>query len=205
MHLRYRVSRDRLAVRFQLYYLIFDNSKPMITLHDKTFVPFISEQELDALISEMATKINADFAGKNPLFVAVLNGSFMFTSDLMKKITVDCELSFVKLASYNGTASAGVVNELIGLADNLNGRHVVVLEDIVDTGRTLEYLLEVLKIHELASLSIATLLLKPDVFDKKYKIHYVGKNIPNKFVVGFGLDYNELGRNLKAIYQLADA
>jgi hypoxanthine phosphoribosyltransferase len=196
---------DRLNIAFKLYYLIFDYCKTMITLHDKKFVPFISEQEINAVISEMATKISADFTGKNPLFVAVLNGSFMFTSDLMKKITIDCELSFVKLASYNGASSTGVVNELIGLTDNLNGRHVVVLEDIVDTGRTLEYLLDVLKIHELASLSIATLLLKPDVFDKKYKIRYVGKNIPNKFVVGFGLDYNELGRNLKEIYQLADA
>lgn len=176
----------------------------MITLHNKKFVPFLSEKEIETAISEVAAKINIDFEGKNPLFIGVLNGSFMFVSDLMKKISIDCELSFVKLASYHGTESGGVVHELIGLVDDINDRHVIILEDIIDTGRTLEHLLDVLKVHELSSLSIATLLLKPDVFDKKFKIHYVGKNIPNKFVVGFGLDYNELGRNLKEIYQLAD-
>ena len=176
----------------------------MITLHDKKFTSFIAEKELDEIISALAVQLNADFEGKNPLFIGVLNGSFMFVSDLMKKITIDCELSFVKLASYHGTESTGVVHELIGLTDNLNGRHVVILEDIVDSGRTLEHLLDVVKVHEFSSLSVAALLLKPDVFDKKFRIHYVGKNIPNKFVVGFGLDYNELGRNLKEIYQLAE-
>ena len=136
--------------------------------------------------------------------MGVLNGSFMFVSDLMKKITIDCELSFVKLASYHGTQSSGAVNELIGLNDDITDRHVIVLEDIVDTGSTLEYLLDVLKTHDTASISVATLLLKPDVFKKKYPIQYVGKEIPNKFVVGYGLDYDELGRNLSAIYQLAD-
>jgi hypoxanthine phosphoribosyltransferase len=176
-----------------------------IEIHSKKFIPYISEQEIDEAVTSIAAKINADFEGKKPLLMGVLNGSFMFVSDLMKKITIECELSFVKLASYHGTESTGIVSELIGLNEDLTGRHVIILEDIVDTGSTLEYLLEVLKTNETASLSVATLLMKPDVFKKKYTVHYVGKNIPNKFVVGYGLDYNELGRNLRAIYQLADA
>ncbi|MBI3133802.1 MAG: hypoxanthine phosphoribosyltransferase [Bacteroidetes bacterium] len=175
-----------------------------IQLHDKKFVPYISEKEIDEAIASIAERINRDFEGKKPVFMGVLNGSFMFVSDLMKKITIDCELSFVKLASYHGTESTGMVNALIGLNDELTDRHVVILEDIVDTGKTLEYLLEILKTHDTASLSVVTLLLKPDVFKKKYPLQYVGKNIPNKFVVGYGLDYNELGRNLREIYQLAD-
>lgn len=174
-----------------------------IQLHTKKFTPYISEKEIDEAVTSIAEKINADFEGKRPILMGVLNGSFMFVSDLMKKITIDCELSFVKLASYSGTQSTDVVSELIGLNGDLTDRHVIILEDIVDTGKTLEYLLDVLKTHETASLSIATLLLKPDVFNKKYPVHYVGKNIPNKFVVGYGLDYDELGRNLRDIYQLA--
>ena len=128
----------------------------------------------------------------------------MFVSDLMKQIEIDVELSFIKLASYHGTVSTGQVNELIGLSDSINHRNIVVIEDIVDTGNTLEYLIEVLKPYEIESLSIVTLLMKPDVFNKKFPVQYVGKNIPNKFVVGYGLDYNELGRNLNEIYQLAE-
>lgn len=175
----------------------------MIHLHTKKFVPYISEKEIDEVITTIANSINRDFEGKQPILMGVLNGSFMFVSDLMKKITIDCELSFVKLASYHGTESSGVVSELIGLNDDLTNRHVIILEDIVDTGKTLEFLLDVLKTHDTASLSVATLLLKPEVFKKKYPVQYVGKNIPNKFVVGYGLDYDGLGRNLKEIYQLA--
>jgi len=175
-----------------------------IQIHDKKFVPFISEAEIDEIITGLADRLNADFAGKNPLFIGVLNGSFMFVSDLMKKMTIDLELSFVKFESYHGTVSSGAVNELIGLSVELNNRHVIILEDIVDTGNTMENLLGFTRIEEPLSVSIVTLLHKPDVFNKKYKLDYVGKNIPNKFVVGFGLDYNELGRNLKSIYQLAD-
>jgi hypoxanthine phosphoribosyltransferase len=175
-----------------------------LTIHGKKFIPYLTEADLDRAVKEIAKKINADFEGKKPLFLAVLNGSFMFASDLMKKIEIDCELSFVKLASYHGMQSSGEIKELIGLSDNINNRHVIVLEDIVDTGSTLGHLMDVLKTHETASLSIATLLLKPDVFKKKYPLHYVGIEIPNKFVVGYGLDYNESGRNLKAIYQLAE-
>lgn len=175
-----------------------------VTLHDKKFVPYISEQEIDAAISALAENINRDFEGQNPLFLAVLNGSFMFASDLMKKISIPCEISFVKLASYQGMQSGDTINELIGLSEDFTGRQVIVLEDIIDTGKTLGYLLDVLKTHDLAGISVATLLLKPDVFKKKYPVQYVGKDIPNKFVVGYGLDYNQLGRNLKEIYQLAE-
>ena len=175
-----------------------------IHLHDKDFVPYLSETEIDQAVTSIADQINKNFQDKKPLFLAVLNGSFMFTSDLMKKIEIDCELSFVKLASYHGTQSSGEIKELIGLSDNIYNRHVIILEDIVDTGTTLGHLMEVLKTHDTASISIATLLLKPDVFKKKYPLHFVGMEIPNKFVVGYGLDYNESGRNLKAIYQLEE-
>ena len=175
-----------------------------IQLYGKKFIPFISEKEIDEMITNIANQLNKDFSGKYPLFIGVLNGSFMFVSDLMKKIDINVELSFVKFESYFGTASTGKVSELIGLSVDLNKRHVVILEDIVDTGNTMGELLDLLGSEQPASLSIATLLVKPDVFNKKYVLHYVGKNIPNKFVVGFGLDYNELGRNLKEIYQLAD-
>lgn len=175
-----------------------------ICLHDKNFIPYISESEIDQAVTSVANQINKDFVDKKPIFLSVLNGSFMFTSDLMKKIEIDCELSFVKLASYHGTQSSGEIKELIGLSDNIYNRHVIILEDIVDTGTTLGHLMEVLKTHETASISIATLLLKPDVFKKKYPLHFVGMEIPNKFVVGYGLDYNESGRNLKAIYQLEE-
>ncbi len=175
-----------------------------ICLHDKNFIPYISESEIDQAVTSVANQINKDFVDKKPIFLSVLNGSFMFTSDLMKKIEIDCELSFVKLASYHGTQSSGEIKELIGLSDNIYNRHVIILEDIVDTGTTLGHLMEVLKTHDTASISIATLLLKPDVFKKKYPLHFVGMEIPNKFVVGYGLDYNESGRNLKAIYQLEE-
>lgn len=175
-----------------------------IQLHTKNFKRYISSAEIDEIVFQLAEKLNQDYNGKTPVFMGVLNGSFMFVSDLLKKIKFNCELSFVKLASYAGTESTGVITELIGLNDDLTGKHVIVVEDIVDTGKTLEHLIEVLKTHDIASLSIVTLLLKPEVFQKKYPVQYVGKNIPNKFVVGYGLDYNELGRNLNEIYQLAE-
>jgi len=175
-----------------------------IQLFGKTFNPYISEKEIEEIITSIANQLNKDFSGKHPLFIGVLNGSFMFVSDLMKKMVIDVELSFVKFESYYGMASSGKVTELIGLSADLNNRHVVILEDIVDTGNTIGELLDLIGSEQPASLSIATLLLKPDVFNKKYTVHYVGKNIPNKFVVGYGLDYNESGRNLKSIYQVAE-
>lgn len=177
-------------------------TKSIVKIRDKSFETYISQSEIDEIISNIALAINRDYADKDPIFIAVLNGSFMFAADLMKKISVNCELSFVKLASYHGTESSGKVDELIGLSDEINNRDIIILEDIVDTGTTLEFLMDVLKTYELKSLSVCTLLLKPDVFNKKYNIHYVGKNIPNKFVVGYGLDYYGQGRNLPELYQL---
>lgn len=151
----------------------------------------------------MAQQINTDLKNEMPLFVAVLNGSFMFAADLMKQIEIPCEISFVKMASYHGTESTGKVNELIGLNQNIEGRTVVVIEDIVDTGNTIEKLTSMLKDKKVKSFKIATALFKPSVYKKDIKIDYVGIEIPNDFVVGYGLDYDGLGRNLKDILVIA--
>ena len=174
----------------------------MIRLHDKDFVPYLSVQDIDASVKLMAAKINADYEGTEPTFIGVLNGSFMFVSDLMKEISLNCTLSFIKFQSYQGTTTTGDVKRMIGLETSIKGKDVIILEDIVDTGNTILAILEELKKAEVKSVKIASLLLKPDVFDKDYKVDYVGKEIPNKFVVGYGLDYDGLGRNLKEIYQL---
>ncbi len=176
----------------------------MIQIHDRNFEPFITSEEIDQIVSQMAAEINRDYHGKCPVIIGILNGSFMFLSDLMKRLEIDCELTFLKFSSYRGTESSGQVSELIGLADKLDDRHVLVLEDIVDTGNTLEKILAVLETHDLSSRKIGTLLMKPDVFNNRFKLDYVGKEIPDKFVVGYGLDYDELGRNLNQIYQLAE-
>lgn len=180
------------------------NKNHVLKIHDKTFVPYLSAADIEGYIAEIASKINADYKGQNPLFVAILNGSFMFASDLMKKLELKAEISFVKFSSYEGTSSTGQINELIGLNQDITGRDVIILEDIVDTGQTLEKVLNILERSGARSMKIATLLLKPEVFDKNYPVDYVGKNIPNKFVIGFGLDYDELGRNYGEIYQLED-
>lgn len=164
----------------------------------------MSATEIDSYVQKIADEINSDYADKCPLFVSILNGSFMFTSDLMKKIDVACELSFVKFTSYEGTESTGNVNELIGFDTSIEGRDLIILEDIVDTGNTLEKVLNILKSSGARSVKIASLLLKPDVFDKNYAVDYVGKDIPNKFVIGYGLDYDQQGRNLGEIYQIEE-
>ena len=176
----------------------------MVKLHDKTFTPFLTEHDINKIVNELATKINSDYKGKRPILLGVLNGSFMFISDLMKKLTIDCELSFIKLSSYSGTQSQGVVDEVIGLTESLENKDVIVLEDIIDTGNTVGKLFEILKKEKTNSLSIGTLLLKPDVFKDKFHVDYIGKEIPDAFVVGYGLDYDQLGRNLKEIYQLSE-
>lgn len=176
----------------------------MIQLHDKQFVPYISEKEINTAIKKIASELNTDYSTKKPLLIGVLNGSFMVVSDLMKALKFDLELSFVKFSSYEGTESTGRVNELIGFNQDLRGRDVIIIEDIVDTGNTLEKVLTILNKSGANSVKIATLLFKPTVFDKKYEINYVGLKIPNIFVVGYGLDYNELGRNIKEIYKLKD-
>lgn len=174
----------------------------MLQLHDKTFEIFIQEEAILAEIRLMADKLNNDYAGKDVVFIAVLNGAFMFAADLMKHIGFDAEISFVKMSSYHGLNSTGRVDEVIGLNRPIKGKHVVVLEDIVDTGVTMEKLFSLLQAEHPQSVEIATLLYKPAAFKGKHTPKYIGFSIPDKFVVGYGLDYNEFGRNTKHIYQL---
>lgn len=176
----------------------------MIQIHDKQFVPFISAEEIDFAIQKMVTQIEADFVDEIPVFIGVLNGSFMVVSDFVKKYTKPCEVSFVKMASYSGMASTNEVKELIGLNQDLAGRSVVVIEDIIDTGHTIVELKELFKKQNLKHFKIATLFFKPEAYKKDVKIDYIGIQIPNKFIVGFGLDYDGLGRNLPEVYQLKD-
>ncbi|HTG66897.1 MAG TPA: hypoxanthine phosphoribosyltransferase [Flavobacterium sp.] len=176
----------------------------MIQLHDKQFVPFISAEEIDFAIQKMAAQIEADFVDEIPVFVGVLNGSFMVVSDFVKSYKKPCEVSFVKMASYNGLSSTEKVKELIGLNQDLTGRSVVVIEDIIDTGHTIVELKALFKKQNLKHFKIATLFFKPEAYKKEVKIDYIGIQIPNKFIVGFGLDYDGLGRNLPEVYQLKD-
>lgn len=176
----------------------------MIQLHDKQFVPFISAQEIDFAIAEMAHHVEADFADEVPIFVGVLNGAFMVVADFMKHYSHPCEVSFIKMASYEGTQSTNEVKQLIGLNQDLTGRSVVIIEDIIDTGNTIEELKSLFKQQNVKHFKIATLFFKPEAYKKDIKIDYVGIRIPNKFIVGYGLDYDGLGRNLPEVYQLAD-
>lgn len=176
--------------------------KKVIQLHDKQFVPFISAQEIDFAIAKIAAQVEDDFEDEIPIFIGVLNGAFMVVSDFMKHYKKPCEISFIKMASYEGTSSTNEVKQLIGLDQDLSGRTVIVIEDIVDTGNTLVALKELFKKQNVKYFKIATLFLKPETYKKDIKVDYVGIRIPNKFIVGYGLDYNGLGRNLPEIYQL---
>jgi hypoxanthine phosphoribosyltransferase len=178
---------------------------PTIQLHDKSFEIYLSEQEIQEKIRGIAGRLNEDYKNKRPLFIAILNGSFMFAADLFKYLTIDAEICFIKLASYRGMKSSGHVITAIGLDVDLYDRDVVILEDIVDTGKTLNEFLPKLDHQQPKSLKIAALLHKPEATQFELKIDYVGFSIPNKFVVGYGLDYDGLGRNFKEIYQLAPA
>ena len=176
----------------------------MIQLHDKQFVPFISAKEIEFAIAQMVAMVENDFVGETPVFIGVLNGSFMVVSDFMKQYKGACELSFIKMSSYQGTSSTEEVKQLIGLNQDLSGRSVVIVEDIIDTGNTLEELKALFKKQNVKHFKIATLFLKPDAYKKDFKIDYVGIRIPNKFIVGYGLDYDELGRNLPEVYQVVE-
>ncbi len=174
-----------------------------ITLHDKTFEISIPEEKILGAVKQLAEQLNNDLKDVDkPIFISILNGSFMFTADLVKHINISCEISFLKLSSYNGTASSGCVKELIGLTKSIEGRTIIILEDIVDTGKTLEELVNVLHTHKPKEIKLATLLLKPDVYKKDIKLDYIGLSIANDFIVGYGLDYDELGRNYRDIYTL---
>ena len=175
-----------------------------IQIKDKSFTTFITEDKILKEVSRVADEINRDLAGTEPLFLSVLNGSFMFTADLMKRINIPCEISFVKLASYHGTSSTRKIKELVGLNENIEGRTVVIVEDIVDTGFTMKGLVETLRSKNPKDIRIATLLVKPDKLQVKLDIDYVAMNIPNDFIVGYGLDYDGKGRNYRDIYTVVN-
>jgi hypoxanthine phosphoribosyltransferase len=175
-----------------------------IEVQNKKFTPYITALQISEQINKLAADINRDYAGKRPLFIAILNGSFMFASDLFKELTIEAEICFIKLASYKGTTSTGNVITSIGLDESLKGRHVVIVEDIVDTGKTLHEFLPQLFNQQPATLKIAALLHKPDALVYPIKIDYLGFNVPDKFLLGYGLDFDGLGRNLKEIYQLME-
>lgn len=174
----------------------------LVKLHDRLFTLYINKDQIQIAIKNIATKMNADFENETPVFIGVLNGSLMVVSDLMKQYEGNCEVDFVKLSSYEGTETTNEVNHLLGLNIDLRDRLVVVVEDIIDTGNTIVEVKNILDQLGIKTLKIATLFLKPEVYQKNITIDYIGIEIPNKFVVGFGLDYDGLGRNLEHVYQL---
>ncbi|NVO19232.1 MAG: hypoxanthine phosphoribosyltransferase [Bacteroidetes bacterium] len=172
------------------------------TLKDKSFEKYIISQDIQAAIDGLAQRINQEMVGKNPVFVIVLNGAFIFASDLIKKVKIDCEIAFVKLSSYAGTSSTGIVREVMGLDIDLKERTVIIIEDIVDTGLTLDSFLNTVWKMGPADVKVATCLLKPEAFKDRFPVEYVCFRIPNEFVVGYGLDYDGLGRNSEDIYKI---
>ena len=175
-----------------------------VKIKDKTFKTSISEEEIRKRVKQLAQRISQDMAGKNPLLISVLNGSFIFAADLLREITIPCEISFVKLASYEGILSTGKIKEIMGLNEDISGRTVIIVEDIVDTGRTMRRMLDSLSVRRPAEVHICTLFVKPDKLEVPLDIEYVAFSIPNDFIVGYGLDYDGQGRALKEIYPLSD-
>lgn len=176
-----------------------------ITVHDKEFVPYLKSEEINELIKDLALKVYQDYRDETPVFIGVLNGVFMFFADFLKHYPGPCEVAFLQVSSYVGTQSSGIVYTKMELTKEVEGRHIILMEDIVDTGNTIESLFEYFKnTHRPKSLRVASFLMKPEVFKKDFEIDYVAKEIPNKFVLGYGLDYDELGRNLPDLYQLSE-
>lgn len=173
-----------------------------VKLHDLEFVPYLSATELNGIVDNVAARINQKYSDKSPLFVVVLNGAFMFASDLFKKMDFDCEISFLRVSSYRGTASTGEVKEMMPVGTDVSGRDIILLEDIVDTGKTMGKIKGKMLENGANSVSICTLLFKPDAFQGNYIVDYIGIEIPDRFVVGYGLDYDGLGRNLPSLYQI---
>lgn len=171
-----------------------------IQIKDKQFALSIPEEDIQKAVKQVGEEINRDLAGMNPLFICVLNGAFMFAGDLMKIINIPCEITFIKLSSYEGLYTSGTVKEIIGLNESVVGRNVVVVEDIVDTGVTMERILSSLRAKGASNIHIATFLQKPDALQRDIEVDYVAMKIPNDFIVGYGLDYDGYGRNLKDIY-----
>lgn len=177
-------------------------SLPTVSIHDKTFELFIAGHRIQTKVQLLGAQLSEDYHGQSPLFIGVLNGSFMFAADLMKSVNIPAEITFIKVSSYEGMESQGKTKHLIGLKESIEGREVVVVEDIVDTGITMEGIVHELNHAGAKSVEVASLLLKPECLQRDVKVKYVGFEIPEKFVVGYGLDYDGLGRNLKDIYQL---
>jgi hypoxanthine phosphoribosyltransferase len=173
-----------------------------ITIKDLEFTPYVTHTDILERIKEIGIKINQDYENKNPLFIAVLNGSFMFASDLMKQVDLKSELTFIKVNSYDGVESTGLIKEMIGIGQSVTDRHVVIIEDIVDTGNTITHLLNEISKMDPSSIEVVTLFSKPDSHETKLYIKYTGFDIPNKFIVGYGLDYDGYGRNYQDVYQL---
>ena len=176
----------------------------IVKIKDKTFRTSIPESEIKQRVKELAQRISHDLEGKNPLLLGVLNGSFIFAADLMREMTIPCEISFVKLASYQGVLSTGKVKEIIGINENLSGRDIVIVEDIVDTGRTMKQMVDSLATRNPFSVHICTLFVKPDKLEEPLDIEYAAFSIPNDFILGYGLDYDQQGRGLKEIYTLVE-
>jgi hypoxanthine phosphoribosyltransferase len=173
-----------------------------VTVLDKTFREMISEEKIISRIEELSEKINSDYAGQEVVFLGILNGAFLFAAELFKRINIKARISFVKLASYEGTSSSGTIKELIGWNEDIRNKHIIIIEDIVDTGNTLERIVDELVIRKASGIKVATLLFKPGAYTKDIPLEYVGFEIPNDFVIGFGLDYDGYARNLPAIYTL---
>ena len=180
----------------------FHKTKPLLKLHDKQFIPFLSEEEILAAVKKIAGEIAADYKDQVPIFVGVLNGAFIFTADFLRHYPHPCEVSFVKLSSYRGLTSTGIVETLLDVPDNIGGRSVIILEDIIDTGRTLQELVHIFAKTNVKDFKIASLFYKPDQYNGEYAIDYIGMEIPDRFIVGYGLDYKEQGRNIRGVYQL---
>ncbi len=175
-----------------------------IRVKDKIFKPYISQERIAKRVEELGAQISRDYKNQSPFFLGILNGAFIFAADLMKAITIDCEISFVKLASYSGTSSTGNLIELIGLEQDLRNKQVIIIEDIVDSGNTLTRFLPVLQSHQPTDIKICSLLFKPQALKHPITIDYLGFEIPNDFIVGYGLDYDGFGRNLRDIYQIVE-
>lgn len=175
-----------------------------IKIKDKTFKVSIPEAQIKARVKELAQQMSRDLEGKNPLFLGVLNGAFIFAADLMREMTIPCEISFVKLASYQGTTSTGTVKEVLGINEDLTDRHVIIVEDIVDTGLTMKRMIESLGTRNPASVSVCALLVKPDKLQVELDLKYVAFKIPNEFILGYGLDFDQAARGLKDIYTLCE-
>lgn len=198
--LKPKVSLEKSKIK--IVYLPPAKSELLMQLHDKSFVPFLSEAQIMAAVQKVADAVAEDYKNETPIFVGVLNGSFMFVSDFLKAYQHPCEVTFVKMSSYEGLTSTGIVETLLDVSEDIEGKSVIILEDIIDTGRTLKELIHMFSNINVKEFKVASLFYKSDIYKGEYTIDYFGLEIPDKFIVGYGLDYKELGRNLREVYQL---